>query len=1716
MQGVDLRTCVVQLQDPDGRPRGAGFVLSPTLAVTCVHVVENCMAGPGEKVQLVFQISQAQAKAEVLADGWHPAADIAFLQLPHPLPTGVQVAPIGLAAGSDGDRWLSFGFPEDGSVQARRPQGRINGLVPVDELQFDLLQIQGAEVDLGMSGAPLLDLDMGCVIGMIAGYKGLDRPPNAPQVRYAYAIPIEALVEQRGDLDFRTPNGPSLPQRPSSVPFQVPAVPRYFVERPDVSHEIKAQLFPEQAPHRGALVVSAVYGLGGIGKTTLVAALAHEPELQRYFIDGVLWTTLGHEPDLLALSASWIQSLNDYDFHPITVDGATAHLRTLLHNKSCLLVVDDAWKAEHVRPFLVASERSRVLVTTRDATLARRIGGSLCYVDVMTEDQALALFKGRLGPLGHNREIVQSLVKRLGYLPLAIELTAAQVEAGTSFSDLVEFFEREMIDLSELDYEEVSARNESLRLTFQLSFDSLVASDRDALFEMGVLAQEARVNSAMLSVLWKTEEGKSRTRLRRLRDKALLKLVGSDIYVIPDLLHAEIRHRLLQRTTMVRAHKALVESYRRRLRDGLWQTLPDDGYVHNHLAWHLEHAEEIETLHTLLREEGVNGGNGWYHARERLGQTAGYLTDVLRGWKLSEEEYAHDAQHSTVGLQCRYALVVASLNSMAKNLPTELVVALVKNGVWSPVQALAYVRRVPVPAQRVEAILCLVPHLTEELREEAIEGALLTAQTIRQGAIRAKVLVELLAYVRYEKEDMLQDALTSASTITDLTEKAQCLSTMAKTLAQQAEVSSSIAALREIENPRVRMATLTEVASHFANLGLIDEAATTTLMIEDKAVRTESLLTIIPVLPESQKPKLVHKALELARAISSPEERAYALTRLAVHLPPEIEMLVFREAVDIEKASQEWGTRVGVIARILCHLPNGLREEAIQEVLERADTIDHMLTGTRALREFLSHVSSAERQGLLQTAIERAQEIESAHDRARILSDLAPYADGDTHLQVLEHALDAARKVYWPDDRAKLLCRLSIQLAESGYFNESAEIAREISGTPDEAELLSSIALHLPPEYRDEVIRRALAATNRIRNVQGEISTFKTLALRWAQIGLAEEAVSTAQKITRERMREDTLSDVALRLANSADLSVALAVTERIQDRHIKVLTLTQLAHTLPDTQVDEILRRALGEAQKVGDTASLASSASTLIPRLVEVVPIEDALQVARNVPDARAQANAIAGIALHLAVLGRDRDSLRLVRDIEEANLQMETLAKVVAQIARHGNARIALQAASNMEPEMSRAKAMAGIAPFLDPELANNAWRAVCPMKDERAWTEAVIALIPRLPVELLAEVAELAQSKFKKKSEVYSLYARVLSKLAERLVEVGRPENALATVQEIREAASRAETILELMPGLSMAGRGEEALQMVRKIRRNLARSQALEISRIESPEVLLKLSKLTRNLPLDLSEELEEAYAVARGTSDPYEKVFAFARVAPYFSAESRDTILAEAREIASNINDTVRQCTALTLLVSLFEPPTKKEVLTEAFEKAQSIRNTSDRLFALIPLVPHLTNTGRRKMMIEVLRLASTVRDERDRIQALEMLTASASPILPEQVLELVKSIENDYYRARALVSAVHDLPSESLDEVLLICKGLDMAETRIQVWASLSPRLAQIPLDSLYPMWQSLIRSLASRSRQDLVSDLQGLEPVIAAIGGAEAVGETIRSIQDIGHWWP
>jgi hypothetical protein len=106
--------------------------------------------------------------------------------------------------------------------------------------------------------------------------------------------------------------------------------------------------------------------------------------------------------------------------------------------------------------------------------------------------------------------------------------------------------------------------------------------------------------------------------------------------------------------------------------------------------------------------------------------------------------------------------------------------------------------------------------------------------------------------------------------------------------------------------------------------------------------------------------------------------------------------------------------------------------------------------------------------------------------------------------------------------------------------------------------------------------------------------------------------------------------------------------------------------------------------------------------------------------------------------------------------------------------------------------------------------------------------------------------------------------------------------------------------------------------------------------------------------------------------------------------------------------------------------------------------------------------------------------------------------------------------RTDALVSVAPYLPEEHLAEALEIVRTVEYSIGRVDALAALAHRLAQLPSNSLYPLWQDTLYHLAQRTRKDLVADLHALIPVIVAMGKVEAIEETYHAIQDVGRWWP
>ncbi|MEH2365974.1 NB-ARC domain-containing protein, partial [Nostoc sp.] len=716
--------------------------------------------------------------------------------------------------------------------------------------------------------------------------------------------------------------------------FQAPPLPTYFVERPEYSDDLKTRLLNGSSSDSRTLVITAIHGLGSVGKSTLAAALAHDAEIQSRFCDGILWATLGQQPNVLALLSGWVQALGDYSFKPTSVEATSSHLRTLLYDKAVLLVVDDAWNTEDARAFNFGGARCQVLVTTREGHIADALAASIYSLDIMKPDQAMELLTKKLRReiTGTERQSAENLAKGVGYLPLALELAAAEVACGTTWNELLADIQQEVARLTSFDRpeaeeitDEASLKRLSLTASLNLSVKRMPPEKQQHFSWLGVLPEDVNINKMMAATLWQMDKRDAAKMLQYLRNKALL-LTGVPLadgmptYRLHDLFH-DLACNLLTTPSQPKrpgdlaglglnladVHAAFLKKYRQKTQNDLWHTLLDDGYIHQYLVWHLEKAGQLEEIHQLLREESATGSNGWYEVREQLAQTGGYITDISRAWELAEVKPTESTlpQPQVVSLQCRYALITASVNSLAANIPGELLVALIKNHLWTLEQGLAYALQKPEPNEKVEALVELVNYLPPNLKKLALSKALEAVRTNQFEYYRANALRALADKLSAE---LLPEALAVARVIQDEDSRADALSALADKLSAEL-LPEALAVARAIQDEWNRAYALSALADKLPEV--LPEALAAVRAIQSENYRAYALSALADKLPE-----VLPEALAAARAIQSEHSRADALRALADKLPE-----ILPEALAAARAIQSEHSRADALRALADKLP---------------------------------------------------------------------------------------------------------------------------------------------------------------------------------------------------------------------------------------------------------------------------------------------------------------------------------------------------------------------------------------------------------------------------------------------------------------------------------------------------------------------------------------------------------------------------------------------------------------------------------------------------------------------------------------------------------------------------------------------------------------------------------------------------------------------------
>jgi hypothetical protein len=317
----------------------------------------------------------------------------------------------------------------------------------------------------------------------------------------------------------------------------VPPMPQIVVGREKDLEELKVKLGLRDEREKATAVLTAIRGWPGVGKTTIASVLAHDPEIARAFPDGVLWTSLGQEPNLLSEMAAWGRALGtDELLRARSIQEAQAQLAALLRNKRMLLLIDDVWETAHAVPFNVGGPGCATLITTRLNDVARALTTfpeNIYLLPVLSDESAMELMR-ILAPkvVEQHPDDMLELVHDLEGLPLALQVAGRllQSEASIGFGvrDLISEL-RESARLLDEDAppDRVDLVNETtpkIAALLQKSTNILDDYTRDCYAYLGVFAPKpATFDQEAMAYVWEVDDPKPI--IRKLVDHGLLEYV---------------------------------------------------------------------------------------------------------------------------------------------------------------------------------------------------------------------------------------------------------------------------------------------------------------------------------------------------------------------------------------------------------------------------------------------------------------------------------------------------------------------------------------------------------------------------------------------------------------------------------------------------------------------------------------------------------------------------------------------------------------------------------------------------------------------------------------------------------------------------------------------------------------------------------------------------------------------------------------------------------------------------------------------------------------------------------------------------------------------------------------------------------------------------------------------------------------------------------------
>ena len=1116
-------------------------------------------------------------------------------------------------------------------------------------------------------------------------------------------------------------------------------------------------------------------------------------------------------------------------------------------------------------------------------------------------------------------------------------------------------------------------------------------------------------------------------------------------------------------------HENIIEYCKEKSKD--WEDLRAiDLYGLRHLAQHLVKGDQVEELHRLLSLE-KNGRNAWFDTKDSIAETAGFLADVELAWTQADEVFSHEPERS-IGLQYRYALINASINSMGR-IPPELLVVLVQqpNPYWKAAKALAYTRQIPDYKEKCLNLTILAEQLpiTEPLRQQVLEFALQSTQAIENESDRTEALIKLSNTL---PSDLFLKALEITQAIADEHRRTEALIKLSNTLPSDIFLKA-LEITQAITDEQCRAKVLSALLSNTLPSYLFLKALEITQAITDEKSRAEVLgiiatqltLDLIPqVLDAAQAIKDDYYSFEVLIVIKDKlaldlcQTSKHAQTSVCTkHESEVLAAIANRFPKAISKALDMAVIRRQTQPLALENLINGLPPNLLPQILEAALTIQYEEQRAEVLTALVDKVPEA-----LPHALRAALSVKNERSRAGALRVVS----GKLPPNLLTEVLESTLNIRDGSDRALVLDKLVDKLPLN-FLPQALNSAQAIEDNVYRARLLTALANRLP-----EVLPQALEAA--LPKQDGYAS--RTYDLKNLSDTLADELLPQAIEIVLHF--KDKQWNAYILLFHLVErfpklLPKVLENILNISNGRKRAWALKMLVDKLPS----EYFFKALKAAQAIRQPKERAEVLTALGSKIPEALPV--ALETILNIKDESHRADQLGILAsvcdLPPDLLPKAVESALLIQNeyhrTRVLNALVKQLPKAISQVLK------VAQVIKDDEYCTQVLKSLYKQTPPLQNYLFPKEIQVI--QADNKFDLSKILVL--GLSKQDLVDFFE-AWTNFSQALQAITWHTLTILKFVLFADKVPNALcNALFSIQDIQSSFWRAKALKMLTNKLS-SGLIPQALQTAQVIETEDYRGEVLVALVDKFPETLPKVLNAIHTMEYEIYRAEVLVNLVDSLTLD----------------------ILPEAIKIADSLERRDYRSEVLVALATRFP-----KVFPYAIEASQATEYEVYRTKPLLALVPKLPPA----LLLKAIEASYTIRDKIYRAEVLATLADKFPEVLP-QALEATYTIPDEKELAKILAALANKLTPDLVPQALEVARSLHNESARNIALKAVIPQLKKVL--NRFELWKDLLHFMASRTRQELLSTMALLTPELLDLGGKGAAAESTQSIQDITKWWP